>query len=53
MNNDTTFAVKSSLIVDFDPVQGDSQAKWELVYDFKVASLEDAGKFSMAASNAA
>jgi catechol 1,2-dioxygenase len=40
--NDTVFAVKDSLIVDFLPLEGDPKAEFELPYDFKMASYEDA-----------
>jgi catechol 1,2-dioxygenase len=44
IDNDTVFAVKDSLIVDFVPFKGDSRAEFELTYDFKMASYEDAKK---------
>jgi catechol 1,2-dioxygenase len=42
------FAVKDSLLVDFKPFQGDPKADFELPYDFKLASFEDAKKGSIA-----
>jgi len=42
------FAVKGSLLVDFKPFQGDPKADFELPYDFKMASYEDAKKHSVA-----
>lgn len=42
------FAVKDSLIVDFKPFQGDPKAQYELPYDFKLATYEDAKKHSVA-----
>lgn len=42
------FAVKDSLLVDFKPFQGDSKAEFELPYDFKMATYEDAKKHSVA-----
>lgn len=42
------FAVKDSLIVDFKPFQGDEKAEFELPYDFKMASYEDAKKHGVA-----
>jgi len=44
IEDDAVFAVKDSLIVDFKPFQGDPQADFELPYDFKLASFEDAKK---------
>ena len=46
VENDSVFAVKSSLIVDFLPREGDSKAQFELPYDFKLAKYEDAAKDS-------
>jgi catechol 1,2-dioxygenase len=42
--NDSVFAVKDSLIVDFLPLKGNSKAEFELPYDFKMASYEDVNK---------
>jgi catechol 1,2-dioxygenase len=36
------------LIVDFTPFEGDSRAEFELPYDFKMASFEDAKKHGVA-----
>lgn len=36
------FAVKDSLLVDFKPFKGDPNAEFELPYDFKMATFEDA-----------
>ncbi|RMZ69949.1 pyruvate decarboxylase [Pyrenophora seminiperda CCB06] len=44
LEDDAVFAVKDSLIVDFKPFQGDPNADFELPYDFKMASFEDAKK---------
>jgi catechol 1,2-dioxygenase len=44
IEDDAVFAVKDSLIVDFKPFEGDARAEFELPYDFKMASFEDAGK---------
>jgi catechol 1,2-dioxygenase len=44
--NDSVFAVKDSLLVDFLPLKDDSNAEFELPYDFKLASYEDAAKHS-------
>ena len=38
------FAVKDSLLVDFNPFEGDPKAEFELPYDFKMASYEEAKK---------
>jgi catechol 1,2-dioxygenase len=48
IDDDAVFAVKDSLIVDFKPFEGDSKADFELPYDFKMASFEDAKKHSVA-----
>ncbi|KAF1842853.1 aromatic compound dioxygenase [Cucurbitaria berberidis CBS 394.84] len=42
IDDDSVFAVKDSLIVDFLPFHGDPRADFELPYDFKLASFEDA-----------
>lgn len=42
--DDAVFAVKDSLIVDFTPRKGDPKAQYELQYDFKLASYEEAKK---------
>ena len=46
LEDDAVFAVKDSLIVDFKPYQGDPKADFELPYDFKLATFEDAKKHS-------
>jgi catechol 1,2-dioxygenase len=48
--NDSVFAVKESLIVDFLPLKGNDNAEYELPYDFKMASFEDASKNSVIGS---
>ncbi|KAF2738770.1 aromatic compound dioxygenase [Polyplosphaeria fusca] len=48
LEDDAVFAVKDSLIVDFVPYQGDPQAEFELHYNFKMATFEDAKKHSVA-----
>lgn len=52
ITNDAVFAVKDSLIVDFVPREGDSKAKFELEYDFKVATFEEAQKNSIVGTTA-
>lgn len=42
LSNDSVFAVKDSLVVDFLPRKGDAKAGFELKYDFKLASYEEA-----------
>jgi catechol 1,2-dioxygenase len=42
ITNDSVFAVKDSLIVDFKPLEGNPKAQFELPYEFKLASFEDA-----------
>jgi len=44
LKDDSVFAVKDSLVVDFLPRKGDSKAGFELQYDFKLASYEQAKK---------
>jgi catechol 1,2-dioxygenase len=41
ITNDSVFAVKDSLVVDFKPLEGDPKAQFELPYDFKLASFEE------------
>ncbi|KAJ4360825.1 uncharacterized protein N0V89_001392 [Didymosphaeria variabile] len=48
IGDDAVFAVKESLIVDFKPFEGDPNAEFELPYDFKMATFEDAKKHSVA-----
>lgn len=38
VHDDVAFAVKDSLIVDFEPREGDPKAKFDLKYDFKLVS---------------
>ena len=45
--NDSVFAVKDSLIVDFLPREGDPKAQFELAYDFRLATFEETKKFSL------
>ena len=45
--NDSVFAVKESLIVDFQPLKGNEKAQFELPYDFRMASFEDAQENSV------
>ena len=47
IGNDVAFAVKDSLIVDFEPREGDSKAQFDLKYDFKLVSYESAKKHGM------
>lgn len=42
IDNDAVFAVKDSLIVDFISLEGNPNAEFELPYDFKLVSFEDA-----------
>lgn len=48
ITDDAVFAVKESLIVDFLPREGDPRAQFELPYDFRLATFEDAKKNSLA-----
>ena len=47
LTDDVTFAVKDSLVVDFLPRENDLQADYELPYNFRLATLEQAKKFSL------
>ncbi|OAL31738.1 hypothetical protein AYO20_08131 [Fonsecaea nubica] len=44
LDDDSVFAVKDSLIVEFVPRQGDAQAQKELRYDIKMAPLSSKGE---------
>ncbi|KAK3044293.1 hypothetical protein LTS18_001681 [Coniosporium uncinatum] len=46
--DDAVFAVKDSLVVDFLPLEGDKQAQFELPYNFKLATYEEAKNNSLA-----
>jgi catechol 1,2-dioxygenase len=46
IEDDAVFAVKDSLLVDFVPFEGDPKAEFELPYDFRMATFEDAKKHS-------
>lgn len=48
ITDDAVFAVKDTLVVDFVPREGDPKAEFELPYDFKLATYEDAKKGSVA-----
>ncbi|KAF2261725.1 aromatic compound dioxygenase [Lojkania enalia] len=48
LEDDAVFAVKESLIVDFKPSKDDPKADFELPYDFRMATFEDAKKHSVA-----
>jgi catechol 1,2-dioxygenase len=50
LKNDSVFAVKDDLCVDFLPLKGNDKAEFELPHDFKMASYEDAKKHSAVAS---
>ncbi|KAK8151284.1 catechol 1,2-dioxygenase 1 [Phyllosticta citrichinensis] len=41
ITNDSVFAVKDDLIVDFVPRKGDPKAQYELEYNFRLASYDD------------
>jgi catechol 1,2-dioxygenase len=40
LDNDSVFAVKDSLVVDFVPRENDPQAAFELNYDVKLVKFE-------------
>ena len=48
LTNDSVFAVKDSLIVDFLPREGDDKAAFELKYDFNLATFEQAKNSDLA-----
>lgn len=48
IEQDSVFAVKENLIVDFKPLKDDPKADFGLPHDFKMASFEDAKKHSVA-----
>jgi catechol 1,2-dioxygenase len=50
LSNDSVFAVKDSLVVDFEPLEGNSKAQFHVPYDFRLASYEDAKKHSVIGS---
>ncbi|KAF2769034.1 aromatic compound dioxygenase [Teratosphaeria nubilosa] len=47
ITDDSVFAVKDSLIVDFVPKKGDPKAQFDLLYDFKLASFESTQRQGM------
>ncbi|KAL1633258.1 hypothetical protein SLS58_011168 [Diplodia intermedia] len=48
LEDDSVFAVKDSLIIDFKERKGDPKADFEVTYDFRLASFEEAKKQSVA-----
>lgn len=44
LDDDSVFAVKDSLVVDFLPREGDAQAKKELKYDIHMAPMGSQGE---------
>jgi catechol 1,2-dioxygenase len=48
--NDSVFAVKDSLVVDFKPLEGNPKAQFHVLFDFKLASYEGAEKHSVIGS---
>ena len=47
LEDDSVFAVKESLIVDFVPRKGDPEAQFELAYDFQLAASKEAETHSL------
>lgn len=43
LDNDSVFAVKDGLTVDFTPRKGDAEADWQLDYDISMAPLGSQG----------
>jgi len=52
ITDDAVFAVKDSLVVDFQPRKGDPKAGFELIYDFKLATFEEAKHNSLEGTTA-
>ena len=52
LKNDVAFAVKENLILDFVPMEDNPKAKFELKYDFRLATFEDAQKYSLVGTTA-
>lgn len=54
LDNDSVFAVKDGLAVDFQPLQGDEKAGWQLEYNIAMAPLGEtrAGSVPMAPTGA-
>lgn len=50
ITNDSVFAVKDSLIVDFLPRAGDAKAAFQLQYDFMLVDYDDAAKTGVTAN---
>ncbi|KAJ9637186.1 hypothetical protein H2201_001586 [Coniosporium apollinis] len=48
ITDDAVFAVKESLIVDFEPLKGNPKADFELSYDFRLATYDEAKNNSLA-----
>jgi len=48
IEDDAVFAVKDSLVVDFLPVEDNPKAQFELPYNFKLATYDEAKKNSLA-----
>ena len=44
LDDDSVFAVKDSLVVDFVPLEGDSTAKHQLQYDILMAPIDSKGE---------
>ncbi|KAL9129174.1 MAG: hypothetical protein Q9217_002314 [Psora testacea] len=45
--DDAAFATKQDLLVEFVPMSGDLQARFELLYDFWLATVDDANENSL------
>jgi catechol 1,2-dioxygenase len=53
LDDDSVFAVKDSLVVDFVPLEGDSTAKKQLKYDVFMAPLDSQGEGTQLATSGA
>lgn len=53
LDDDSVFAVKDSLVVDFVPLEGDSTAKKQLKYDVLMAPMNSASEGTELATSGA
>lgn len=47
LDDDSVFAVKDGLTVEFKPREGDAQAQWDLEYDVQLARKKQLGHETM------
>lgn len=53
LDDDSVFAVKDSLVVDFVPLEGDKTAKKQLKYDIMMAPLDSKSEGTQLATSGA